>query len=309
MRRRKNPAPPRAFTLAELLVVIGVVALLIGLLLPALATVRSAAWRTACAAGLREQGAALFARANATGGYLPLAGRVTVPAGTSGYGSLPAALNDTGRRRYVYVDEQQTGITPPREQIAPLPAALLPYVGVEGVEVTHGTLAGWERVRDGNATLSLFECPAAADLLGSPPQTAMLVVGGVGFSFAWDVRYDYGLNEAVLGFLPQPQFEPIRRRGHLARVGDASITLLAADADANRTLGNVMTWAPMAVGPAATLADALPQFTGGPGDPLGPALDELRHDARLNALFADGHVAPEPTASAGAILLAAGDQP
>src|SRR4051794_13616229 len=73
-----------AFTLVELLVVIGIIAGLIAILLPALARAREAARTVACASNIRQIGVATLAYANRNQGDLP------VPVlGTNLMGGLP----------------------------------------------------------------------------------------------------------------------------------------------------------------------------------------------------------------------------
>ena len=62
----------RAFTLVELLVVIGILALLLALLLPALAQVREGARTTACQSNLRQIHDALALYAQTHKGYVPI---------------------------------------------------------------------------------------------------------------------------------------------------------------------------------------------------------------------------------------------
>ena len=75
----------RGFTLVELLVVIGIIAVLIGLLMPALSKAREQARRTLCLSNVRQLGIAAIMYANENKGRFPLDDRYYAPIAPNGW--------------------------------------------------------------------------------------------------------------------------------------------------------------------------------------------------------------------------------
>ena len=70
-RRRHRHRPRRGFTLIELLIVISIIALLIGILLPSLATARKTAYAVQCQAHLKQLMVAMYAYCTDAKDFLP----------------------------------------------------------------------------------------------------------------------------------------------------------------------------------------------------------------------------------------------
>jgi prepilin-type N-terminal cleavage/methylation domain-containing protein/prepilin-type processing-associated H-X9-DG protein len=132
-RSRVRARRVRAFTLVELLVVIGIIAVLISLLLPTLSRAREHAGRTKCLANLRSVGQMVNLYANAY--------RDQIPIGFSG----PATGDKIFQNNY-YLSRTSTG---------PVPDTNVRYTGL-------GLLFEANLIREGEGIF--FYCPAFQDI-------------------------------------------------------------------------------------------------------------------------------------------------
>jgi prepilin-type N-terminal cleavage/methylation domain-containing protein len=260
----------RAFSLIELLIVIGVIALLIAMLLPALANSRENAKRLQCLNALRTIGQAAQLHANDHVGYFPLAGWHWDPIG----GVVdPKGIGDPEERRYDYYPD--AGIKRP----LPLTAALAVSMGVT---VNTATRADLEQSLLNPDLIRHFTCPSQLVMLQGLSQR-----DGSG----WDPPVEtssYVFNEALLG---KRDFKPDRPdpiMGHISRVLRPAEVFLAMDGrPRNMTNDNFILV--FDLDKQSTYLD-FHRIVMQPNNGFGKqTLDDWRHRHRMNVVYCDYH--------------------
>jgi prepilin-type processing-associated H-X9-DG protein/prepilin-type N-terminal cleavage/methylation domain-containing protein len=231
----------KAFTLVELLVVIGIIAILIALLLPSLARARQLAQRTACAAKLQQIMVAAANHVADHAGYYPLAGILT--------GGQPEELDDPDTRKYDYRNALDgypapAGVTRP---IAPLTVSLGVEMGFkQNVNMSYSQTQVVSK--DPQGLYRCFLCPSQASSITefysvavprNIPSTwkpAGWVINcannspvGLQYGYISYLASSYIFNEYVVGF----NDDLGRLRGHASMVRQPATTVFACDGGAD----------------------------------------------------------------------------
>ena len=282
---RVNSRRP-GFTIVELLVVLGAIGLLLALLLPALSAARRAARNMTCTAQQREIARGMLGRSADRGGYLPLAGMITVRDVMPPVNGLAPLLNDADRRRYDYLKGTAFS-SPTGESMLPTELSVIKWLDNSGVPERDADVAGWLDQGGREGVRSMFDCPEVSDH-GTPKPSVALTVGNETTISLHATATDYGFNEGVLGF--DYRDSGVRRlRGKLTSIADPSRTLLLGDMGSRPNLSSVMTWRPpLNAGPGQIpLSTELPDLS---GTGVAPSFDLYRHAGKINLAMADGHV-------------------
>ena len=184
----------RAFTLVELLVIIGIIVVLIAILLPVLSKARDQANRTACLSNLRELGHAMLMYANAHKDKLP---NLNPPLTTNDYDATNAVLVTLNRD---YLKSPAVFRCPSDQDPAPGAIETADYALPNSARVSYEFYSLFWEPEYGPKLTQIRVAPLAWDLNGAatppgdPPQNHGATGGNVVFGdghVAWQNAKDW----------------------------------------------------------------------------------------------------------------------
>jgi prepilin-type N-terminal cleavage/methylation domain-containing protein/prepilin-type processing-associated H-X9-DG protein len=262
----------KAFTLVELLVVIGIIALLISILLPALNRARESAKQTACLSQLRQIGAAMAMHANEHRNYYPLAGAIWPnPAGHPS-DATPAEVGDPNRVRYAYFGAPT--------HVAPMPIALAPYLGQSRLRTD--TIANATIDYTFGSALRVFTCPSNVDQVQQGTlQKSLFITSQASGWIGPRLQTSYAFNESVLGW----GISSARVHGNVTRIVGPADKILLGDASPRGNGGWIVFNDNSPKDTLLTLYNR--PLSANDQDNL--LFDQVRHFGNMNMLFCDGH--------------------
>src|SRR5688500_8824520 len=204
--RRLQPTRA-AFSLVELLVVIGIIAILIAILLPTLSAARRQANMVRCGANLRTLAQACILHAQEHRNYMPLSGLFRIESPTvGGVDQYAVGLGDPQRKRYTYASVAGSVHVP-----VPLPASLVPYLSMQKLRYDDWNQLDLQ-LNDNRGVWQMFMCPQTdamekgADplhpgaVIGQGTMMGLFMGNASSISYYWATNTDFGINEALLGF-------------------------------------------------------------------------------------------------------------
>lgn len=275
----KSSRTRRAFSLVEVLVVIGIISLLIALLMPTIAKSREQARQVKCLAMLHAIGQAAQIHINEHRGYLPLAGWHW---NTVGGVCNSEGLQDLAAVKYDYYTDN--GVQRPM----PITAALAQYMG----QIVRNDRAELEADLQSQAIRRLFRCPSQnVELLGWTER------GDPGGSWTSPLECSsYVFNEAALGRRDGAKIETCPQ-GLISKVSRTSEVFFAMDGRPRDETSDRCFLA-FDYGPNDSIYE-FDEHTTKETNLGKQLLDYWRHDAKANVLFLDGHAVTVPMSPGG----------